>query len=822
MYCFSKKINTKTNNYITTTADEILEYVKKHSEGYEIINKACRPYFDYDFYYETEEKRKEAEEEDIKKIFNELNTIYDTTNALIFVSHGIDKDKQDKNLPCYKNSFNIIIRGCGYYQSNNDINKPNNGSHDENVYKKNQKLRLPFASKIQQQRFKNILYNNKIFNINNFNEIGLKYEDLLITNITGEVEITIKEDIFNINDLVELSEEEEEEKEEEEKEEKEEPKENKFHTVKEFKHLLLCLKIDRIDNMDNWLVLMRICKNILNTFDADDFNKAKSIIHKHMKQTPEKYKYEEVEGFLLKPDEDMPEKPATWGSLAKMAREDNLKHYEKLIKKAEKIKKKDIFNKDRLNELSKQDKKYYWSDYTKLNNRKFKTPDEVLKYMLDSCFKIMNGGKPYHITNNKQFYEKCPKTGKILYNYNYKTIIHNPFSVIKNHIKFKIANEEYELYKFSEEYFKHYHFMSAEMLPYPGLNDPFKDSVFNDYKILNKFEGFYMAKYKATKPGVYNKMIHHIKNIICAGDEIIYNYVMGWLAWLIQKPDIKHETALLIHGIEGAGKNIFVEIVKRILGETICFDTYDINDIIGQFNANLSGKLLVVGDELVGYAGYKKSDFIKGMLTSPNIGITKKGVDTMREKSFQRYIFTTNNDETLRISENDRRLCVLGVLDTMKGNFEYFSQLKNEMNDLNNIKALFDYLGNFDLSNYDFRKAPETKLKNKMVENQLDDIYNWIKDYTETMNIIGQKLEIKADVAYESYTEYTNKNIRRKDFTTKLIDIFKCGYIRKSIGRVFVFNVDTTNNILMEIFKNNEKVLGPLIADEIYDSDDEN
>ena len=34
MYCFSKKINTKTNNYITTNADEILEYVKKHSEGY--------------------------------------------------------------------------------------------------------------------------------------------------------------------------------------------------------------------------------------------------------------------------------------------------------------------------------------------------------------------------------------------------------------------------------------------------------------------------------------------------------------------------------------------------------------------------------------------------------------------------------------------------------------------------------------------------------------------------------------------------------------------------------------------------------------------
>jgi putative DNA primase/helicase len=353
--------------------------------------------------------------------------------------------------------------------------------------------------------------------------------------------------------------------------------------------------------------------------------------------------------------------------------------------------------------------------------------------------------------------------------------------------------------------------MSAEMLPYAGLNDPFKRFINNNYKIINLFEGFGMAKFQCRNSDVsstYSLMLYHIKSVICDNDITLYNYVIGWLAFIIQKPEIKHETCLLLQGIEGCGKNKFVEIVKRVLGETLCFDTYNIDDIIGGFNSQLSGKLLVIGDELVGYAGFKKSDFIKGMLTSPNISITKKGVDTIAEKSFQRYIFTTNNDETLRISNNDRRICIIGVSSSKVCDFQYFKALTIEMDELDNIKGLFDYLNTYDLSTYDFRKAPKTALKIETINNQLDDIYHWFIDYADSHGKTRKKeFSITSKEAYDSYSDYAGRNTRRKDFNTKMVKLLKCEYKKRNMGRCYIFDIDKTNDLFMKLYDNKKIIL---------------
>lgn len=855
MYIYTNKINLPKNNDKQITANELFNEIKRTSEGYEVIkpDTPVVPYFDYDYLYHTEEERAKSFDADLKRVLAELGTCYDLSIAkiIIFISNGIDTDKKcaedrrpenlrneqakarpnkrtlnrlENPMPYYKNSINVILRGCGYFKSNQNIIQPTKGTFDKNVYSTYQLIRAPFATKCGQNRFKNLYTHKRIYNIDTFTETGLTFEELLITNIKGEILINNNIQDITIDD-VQLSDDETDiisvvnnVKSEI----------TSFTTTKHLKHLLLCLKIDRIDNMTDWLVLMRICKNIMKTFTSDDVKIAKDIIHKHMGQTPEKYKFDEVEAFLNK-EEECNEVQATWGSLAKMAKEDNPRHYEKLLKRTGKVKKGDIFNEDRLKRLMKEPRQYYWGDYGKFNSKKYKEPDEILKYMIDTTYKIMNGGKPYYITMNKTFKE-FTKTGEMIFNYEFKTINQNPFNAVKKCCIFKIRDTEYDLFDFSTEFFQKYHFMNAEMMPYAGLDDPFKKYMNMNYRILNRFEGFRMAKYTTdlicgtnnVSKGTCEKMLYHIKYIICGNDEELYKYVIGWLAWIIQHPEIKHETCLLLQGIEGCGKNKFVEIVKRILGETVCFDTYNIDDIIGGFNSQLSGKLLIIGDELVGYAGFKKSDFIKGMLTSPNISITKKGVDTIAEKSFQRYIFTTNNDETLRISNNDRRICIIGVLDDMKGNYTYFSALTAEMDDLDNIKCLYDYLANYDISNYDFRKAPETALKTETINNQLDDIYNWFTDYVDELKICGNEILIKSKEAYESYSEYTNKFMRRKDFNHKMKKLLKCEYVRRKNGRNYVFNVNQTNDMFMKLYKNDIKILNVdgIDINEPYDSDD--
>jgi len=248
--------------------------------------------------------------------------------------------------------------------------------------------------------------------------------------------------------------------------------------------------------------------------------------------------------------------------------------------------------------------------------------------------------------------------------------------------------------------------------------------------------------------------------------------------------------------------------VKLLIGEHYCFDTSNMDDIIGQFNSQLSGKLVVIGDELIAYAGFRKSDAIKAMTTSKNINVTKKGVDTIQESSFHRYIFTTNNIETLRITNDDRRILVLGVSDTKKGDFKYFRELKEEMSNPDNIKKVFEYLMNYDLTGFDFRKAPVTKLKEQMIVSQLDDVYDWFVQYAEDQPIIVGEIRILRSVAYDDYCEYTKSKMRPKDFTAKLEHLLKCEYKKFQKGRYYVFKIDATNKLLMKLMRLTRAPLG--------------
>ena len=884
MYSYTPKINLKKEFDESLSAEDIFNKIKLTGEGYEVLSESTRviPYFDYDYLYNTEEERADAFPEDLKRVETEIKECYPEGKLIIFTSNGIDLDKknaedkrpelliaeQAKSRPnkrtiaklsipvaYYKNSINVIVRGVGSFESNQYIVKPKNGTFDKNVYKKYQLIRAPFASKLDHNRPKNIhcypsggyldiiSYEEEMSNVFEGEPAQfIEFEKLLISNTIGECDYFAgiklkakidKEDRLKEPTLIDVS----LDNDDDDSDDSEDSETTRsdvipvFKTTKHLKHLLLCLKIDRIDSMDPWLLLMRVCKNIMKTFtDADDITKTKNIIHKHMEQTPDKYKFDEVENFLTK-DDEIYDQLATWGTLGKMAKEDNPRHYEKILKLAKKIKEDDIFNTDRINNLAREPRKYYWSDYNLFAGKKFKTPDEILKYMIDTTYKIMNGGSPYFITMNRTFKEFAKKQDSryktMEFNYEYKTLISSPFNKsLKNYCIFELQGKKYDLVDFSEEFFQKYHFMGAEMLPYAGLDDPFKEFTVEsklDYKILNRFEGFRMAKYQlapSDKIPTCHLMLAHIKNVICQDDKSddssnlkLYDYVIGWLAWLIQKPDLKHETCLLLQGIEGCGKNMFIEFVKRVIGEKICFDTYNIKDIIGDFNALLSGKLLIIGDELVGYAGFKKSDFIKGMLTSPNISITKKGVDTIAEKSFQRYIFTTNNEETLRISNNDRRICIVGVSSSMVGNREYFTKLMEEMNDLNNIKCLFDYLNTYDLTGYDFRKAPDTRLKTQTVNKQMDPIYEWFIDYSQGLPPVSpdtKSITLKSAVVHESFVKYTNNNsITKIGLSNKIKTLFEesCIYMRKTSGMVYIFDIQKTNKMFMDMMKNKEAII---------------
>jgi len=84
----------------------------------------------------------------------------------------------------------------------------------------------------------------------------------------------------------------------------------------------------------------------------------------------------------------------------------------------------------------------------------------------------------------------------------------------------------------------------------------------------------------------------HIRTVLAAGSIVNYNYIVSWLAHILQYPWRKLCTALILQGPEGVGKSsILSSFAKVFLGPfSICISR--MGDISGRFTGMLANKLL--------------------------------------------------------------------------------------------------------------------------------------------------------------------------------------------------------------------------------------
>jgi hypothetical protein len=61
--------------------------------------------------------------------------------------------------------------------------------------------------------------------------------------------------------------------------------------------------------------------------------------------------------------------------------------------------------------------------------------------------------------------------------------------------------------------------------------------------------------------------LDHVVNIISDGKNELYNSVLNWISYLLQNPGSKTETALIIMGKQGIGRNkFFTDVISKLFG----------------------------------------------------------------------------------------------------------------------------------------------------------------------------------------------------------------------------------------------------------------
>jgi len=261
-------------------------------------------------------------------------------------------------------------------------------------------------------------------------------------------------------------------------------------------------------------------------------------------------------------------------------------------------------------------------------------------------------------------------------------------------------------------WFKHPHRRQFDRLIFDPKN--------RDPNCYNLWQGFGC---RAIPGGNHESFLQHIRMVLCAGDELHYQYFLGWMARAVQKPGSQGEAAIVLRGKSGTGKSFFAKNFGSLWGRHY-LQVSDAKHLVGAFNAHLRDCIVLFGDEAF-YAGDKKHESVlKTLITENQMVIEAKGVDAEVYPNFIHMILASNSEWVVPTGPTERRFFVLDVADDHQQESAYFAKVQADM-DEGGRESLLYYLLNYDLTGFDVRKVPVTAALLEQKKYSLSPMHDW-------------------------------------------------------------------------------------------------
>ncbi|WP_319405402.1 DUF5906 domain-containing protein [uncultured Desulfosarcina sp.] len=182
-----------------------------------------------------------------------------------------------------------------------------------------------------------------------------------------------------------------------------------------------------------------------------------------------------------------------------------------------------------------------------------------------------------------------------------------------------------------------------------------------------------------TGPSTCELYLDHVKNIICGGHDDICNWVLDWMAYLVQnKGRDRPGTAIVLRGSQGTGKGSFVQPFGQIFGNHFIHVTQQAH-FTGRFTEHFKDVILAFIDEAL-WAGNRGSEgHIKGLISEATILIEPKFVNPYPIKNHVNFIFASNSTWIVPTGLEERRFLALHVKSDRQRDYQYFHDINQRM-----------------------------------------------------------------------------------------------------------------------------------------------
>lgn len=220
--------------------------------------------------------------------------------------------------------------------------------------------------------------------------------------------------------------------------------------------------------------------------------------------------------------------------------------------------------------------------------------------------------------------------------------------------------------------------------------------------------------------------LSHVRDVICAGSEREYRWLLGWMAHLVQHPEQKPGTAVVLRGDKGAGK----DTVGHYLGALFPRHHVTISQpdhLTGRFNAHMETAFLIHLEEGYWAGDHRAEGVLKNLITCQTLEIERKGIDPYKIDHFGRLLITSNAEWVVPATPGERRFFVLDVSPARAKDTAYFGAIWKEQAQ-GGAGALLHFLQSYDLTGFDVRNPPETAALTRQKLEGLRNVEAWWHD----------------------------------------------------------------------------------------------
>lgn len=278
--------------------------------------------------------------------------------------------------------------------------------------------------------------------------------------------------------------------------------------------------------------------------------------------------------------------------------------------------------------------------------------------------------------------------------------------------------------------------------------------------IFNTWQPFAMENTKSDyveKKEELEQIKQHIK-ILCGNDAKIQQYVIEWIAQMIQYPAVK-TVCLTFISKQGAGKTFLIKLLRILLGDSKVFETTSPNrDVWGDFNGRMCNTFLINLNELSKKETAECEGKIKGLITDPKLTINNKGANQYDIMSYHRFIITTNNLEPINTSKDDRRNLIVRSSDEKCGDKNYFTELHKLLDDFDVMKTCYEYFKSIEKMNeFNKQPIPTSNHQENLKQLSICPIEQWLEHFTME-NCDDEELEILGAEICNLFKQWWNQN----------------------------------------------------------------